>query len=107
MEVFMNHKSSLWVVCRPHPLLVLVQSQIYLREHCCTLKLVKQIINTHHQVPILDGHLVQLLVVSTHMLGTTFLLHKQNQSTPYRHTRPNEIFTLKVLELLINLSQLS
>jgi len=46
--------------------LMISESQIYLREHYCFLQLIKKIINPRKYTHVVDGHLIQILVINAY-----------------------------------------
>jgi hypothetical protein len=52
------------------------QSKIDLREHTCTTELIKQIINPRQQILVLDGNLIQGMVIHAQPLSTILLWDK-------------------------------
>ena len=70
--------------------LMIFQPQIDLRKVMRTFKLIKQVINTRKQILVLDGHLVQLLVVYTKSKTPFNFLGKQKRSFLRQGTAPDK-----------------
>ena len=56
------------------------------------MQLVQQVINPWKRVRVLDGHIVQLAIVNTHLERIILLLYKKDRSAIRRGARLYETF---------------
>jgi hypothetical protein len=67
-------------------------SKIDLREHTCTMELIEQIINSRQRVHVLDGNLIQGMIIYSQPLSTILLQDKNHRGSPQRWARVDESF---------------
>jgi hypothetical protein len=65
-----------------NPQLVISRSQINLGENNGSLHLVEQILDSGQRVLVVNGDLIQRMVIHTHPLGPVILFHEQNKGSP-------------------------
>jgi hypothetical protein len=57
--------------------------EIDLREHTSAMKLIKHIINPRQWVLVLDGNLIQGMIIHAHLLSTVLLRDENHRGSPW------------------------
>lgn len=89
-------------VFSPNPQLVITRPQVDLRKTSCTLKLVKQIVDSRHSILVLDGDTIKLTIVDAQAKRSILLLSKKSRCSPRRCTWTNKP---QLLQLHLQFSQ--
>jgi hypothetical protein len=63
--------------------LMISSAEINFGEYLGSIQLIKQVFNLWKWVLVLDGYLVEFMVVHTQSYGTVSLVHKQNRRSPW------------------------
>jgi DNA-directed RNA polymerase subunit F len=86
--------------------LVITTSQIHLREHSCTRKLIKEFIDARKRICILDRFLIERTVVNHQSISFILFLDEDGRTSPWRSAWLNETKFLQLVKLLLEFSQL-
>ena len=71
-----SSKSGLVYVFITDPYLVVSGSQVDLRKYLFSYDLIEQVINPREWIMVLDGHLVELLVIDIHSYRSAIFVYK-------------------------------
>src|SRR3954463_2475537 len=86
--------------------LMIPTSQVKLREHHSSSKLIEEIINPRKGIFVLDGFSIESPIVNTKSISLVSLLHKDGWATPRRGTVLNKTQLLLLIELTFEFRQL-
>lgn len=86
--------------------LVITASQIHLREHSCTRKLIKELVDARKRIRILDRFLIERAVVNHQSISFILFLDEDGRTSPRRSAWLNETKFLQLIKRLLEFSQL-
>lgn len=75
-------------------------------EHCSTLKLIEQAVNTGQGTPFVCGQLVEFLIVNAKAGSYIFLLYEKDWGTPRRRARLDKLLFSQWKKLLMQFPKL-
>ena len=86
---------------------MVARAKVYLGKHLGPDQLVKENINTRQRILVLDSYRIKRAVIYTQPQAFILLLHKQCWTSPRRSAWANKSLIQQLLQLLLQLCQLS